>query len=285
MDALKALIARLGAACVFACAKQLEEKYRPQPQPRLDDSNVVTARLPSVKASLKPWQNTNQPQTRPQADGFSFITARLPTLKASVTPRKMTDQLQAHSRVDDSDIITARLPSMFASTQPRKHEGRPRVHRSSRPVTTSMSVSALPRGITRISSPKAPNWRFIPNNIYPPSFKARDIECPEGEWVSTACPGPTKCRKYNKHSAHRSTIVIAVDGACMDNGAYDAVSSRAAYVGPGKQIQLRRPRRRLALTSGNTAANEPDRRGGGCHFGCVASLRDASDVLCRRKRR
>lgn len=64
-----------------------------------------------------------------------------------------------------------------------------------------------------------PDRRFRPEDVYPPHFSPEDIEVPWGECVYLACPGSErKCPKCNVHVAHSDCLVIAIDGACSNNG-------------------------------------------------------------------
>lgn len=81
-----------------------------------------------------------------------------------------------------------------------------------------------------------PDWyarlRFRPEELYPSRFTLADIEVPRGPWVYLACPGSKrKCRHCNVHASHNDYIVVAVDGACSNNGQEGARSAYGVFWG------------------------------------------------------
>ncbi|RAH52742.1 ribonuclease H-like protein [Aspergillus piperis CBS 112811] len=93
-------------------------------------------------------------------------------------------------------------------------------------VSSSSSVSISPQAVS------APNRRFLPDELYPDHFTLSDIEVPVGDLVFLACPGSEKkCPHCNRHIYHLGCIVIAIDGACRDNGKDGARASTGGYYG------------------------------------------------------
>lgn len=78
-----------------------------------------------------------------------------------------------------------------------------------------------------------PSRRFRPEESYPEHFTLRDIEVPRGDMVFLACPNSErKCRHCGCHTHHPGSIVIAIDGACRNNGKTGARASIGVYHGP-----------------------------------------------------
>ncbi|PYI06968.1 ribonuclease H-like protein [Aspergillus sclerotiicarbonarius CBS 121057] len=74
--------------------------------------------------------------------------------------------------------------------------------------------------------------RFDPAELYPKHFTLDDIQVPWRDRVFLACPGsPRKCPDCNRHVSHTDCIVIAIDGACRNNGRYGARASVGVYHG------------------------------------------------------
>ncbi|OJI88860.1 hypothetical protein ASPTUDRAFT_60667 [Aspergillus tubingensis CBS 134.48] len=70
-----------------------------------------------------------------------------------------------------------------------------------------------------------PSRRFRPEESYPEHFSLSDIEVPSGDMVFLACP-----RSEQNH--HLGSVVIAIDGACRNNGRDGARASIGVYHGP-----------------------------------------------------
>ncbi|PYH64364.1 ribonuclease H-like protein [Aspergillus vadensis CBS 113365] len=95
--------------------------------------------------------------------------------------------------------------------------------------TDLSSDSSLPISAQTVS---APTRRFLPHEVYPDHFTLSDIEVPVGNLVFLACPGSEKkCPHCNRHIRHLDCIVIAIDGACRNNGSDGARASTGAYYG------------------------------------------------------
>ncbi|GAQ44009.1 hypothetical protein AtubIFM54640_001367 [Aspergillus tubingensis] len=78
-----------------------------------------------------------------------------------------------------------------------------------------------------------PSRRFRPEESYPEHFSLSDIEVPSGDMVFLACPGSErKCPHCGYHAHHSGSIVIAIDGACRNNGKSGARASIGVYHGP-----------------------------------------------------
>ncbi|KAL2823691.1 ribonuclease H-like domain-containing protein [Aspergillus cavernicola] len=92
-----------------------------------------------------------------------------------------------------------------------------------------------PTTTTKITD-KIPNRRFHLETEYDASrFSASDIEVPRDTgWVYIACPrSKQKCPTCKVHVAHTDCLVIAIDGTCLNNGQFDALSSFGIYCGDG----------------------------------------------------
>ncbi|KAL2817110.1 ribonuclease H-like protein [Aspergillus granulosus] len=77
-----------------------------------------------------------------------------------------------------------------------------------------------------------PGRRFHPENVYPQHFSQEDIEVPKGDVVYIACPGSKrKCPQCKVHVAHSNCLIIAIDGACSNNGKDGARSSIGVFHG------------------------------------------------------
>ncbi|KAL2817104.1 ribonuclease H-like domain-containing protein [Aspergillus granulosus] len=96
------------------------------------------------------------------------------------------------------------------------------------------SVSSPPRSLPEADL--APGRRFHPDNEYPKRFSQEDIEVPREESVYLACPGSKrKCPQCKVHVAHSDCLVIAIDGACSNNGKDKARSSIGVFHGYGSE--------------------------------------------------
>ncbi|KAJ6020352.1 ribonuclease H-like protein [Penicillium canescens] len=90
-----------------------------------------------------------------------------------------------------------------------------------------------------VSSPPLPpdidlthGRQFHPENVYPQHFSQDDIEVPTGDRIYLACPGSKrKCPHCNAHVAHNDCLVIAIDGACSNNGNDEARSAIGVFHG------------------------------------------------------
>jgi ribonuclease HI len=84
-----------------------------------------------------------------------------------------------------------------------------------------------------------PGRQFHPENIYLPHFGQDDIEVPKGDRVYLACPGSErKCPTCDVHVAHSDCIVIAIDGACSNNGTDEARSAIRVYHGYNSDFNI-----------------------------------------------
>jgi ribonuclease HI len=100
--------------------------------------------------------------------------------------------------------------------------------------------------LTSVSSPPLPvgvdltvGRRFHPENVYPDHFSLEDIEVPRGPWVYLACPrSKKKCPKCQLHDFHTDCIVVAIDGACSNNGKPEALSSVGVYCGDDNDLNV-----------------------------------------------
>ncbi|PWY65504.1 ribonuclease H-like protein [Aspergillus eucalypticola CBS 122712] len=93
-------------------------------------------------------------------------------------------------------------------------------------ISSNSSFPISPQAVS------APNRRFLPDELYPDHFTLSDIEVPVGNLVFLACPGSeTKCPHCNRHIYHLDCIVIAIDGACHNNGKNGARASTGLYYG------------------------------------------------------
>ncbi|RDW86070.1 uncharacterized protein DSM5745_02712 [Aspergillus mulundensis] len=113
----------------------------------------------------------------------------------------------------------------------------------SRELTTLLSLMALTNQPTTATD--IPPRRFLLQEHYPPPFHTNplDIESAREGWVFLACPGsPEKCPHCKRHPAHTSCIVIAIDGACQNNGSTQgtARAAFAAYFGKGNELNTAR---------------------------------------------
>ena len=84
-----------------------------------------------------------------------------------------------------------------------------------------------------------PGRRFCPENAYRSDFKQEDIEVPTDEWVFQACPrSEEKCPECKRYIYHAGCIVVAIDGACSNNGKAEALSSVGVYYGDGNDSNI-----------------------------------------------
>ncbi|KAF7117549.1 hypothetical protein CNMCM5793_006601 [Aspergillus hiratsukae] len=139
-----------------------------------------------------------------------------PSTSRSTSPSPSTEQ---DSDTDDTHSVHSSL-SHGASTL-FSHDDRSSV--SSGPVSVQ-AVTGVPDRAARL--------RFRAENIYPDHFTLADIEVPRGPWVYLACPGSRrKCPHCKVHVSHNDYIVVAVDGACSNNGKDAARSSYGVFWG------------------------------------------------------
>ncbi|KAJ0414400.1 ribonuclease H-like domain-containing protein [Aspergillus carlsbadensis] len=79
-----------------------------------------------------------------------------------------------------------------------------------------------------------PDRRFGLEKMYPQRFKPEDIESPGDGYVYLACPGSRrKCLRHGIHVGHHDCFIIAIDGACSNNGNPNARGSIGVYCGDG----------------------------------------------------
>ncbi|GLA29718.1 hypothetical protein ACMYSQ_003305 [Aspergillus niger] len=94
-------------------------------------------------------------------------------------------------------------------------------------VFATSSLPASPRAESVLSR------QFRPEELYPEHFSLSDIEVPRGDMVFLAYPDSVrKCPSCNCHAHHPGSIVIAIDGACRNNGRYGTRASIGVYHGP-----------------------------------------------------
>ncbi|KAJ5263839.1 hypothetical protein N7478_011444 [Penicillium angulare] len=85
--------------------------------------------------------------------------------------------------------------------------------------------------------------RFHPENVYSQQFSQEEIECPNGDLVYLACPGSKeRCRGCGiiADSFHADCLIIAIDGACSNNGKDEARSSIGVFHGYDNDLNLSR---------------------------------------------
>lgn len=79
-----------------------------------------------------------------------------------------------------------------------------------------------------------PGRLFHPRAVYGEHFTLGDIEVPYSEWVYLACPrSQEKCPVCVRHTFHLGALVVAIDGACSNNGKTGAKSSIGVFFGQG----------------------------------------------------
>ncbi|GJP94122.1 hypothetical protein CBS115989_3590 [Aspergillus niger] len=124
--------------------------------------------------------------------------------------------------------------------QPKSRQGTPEsLHTEEKHSDCRSSLSSRETDGTSTSSPpkpaqagSVPSRRFNPDELYPKHFTLSDIEVPAHNMVFLACPGSErKCPHCKRHTRHLGCIVIAIDGACRNNGRYGARASTGVYHG------------------------------------------------------
>ncbi|RDK40245.1 ribonuclease H-like protein [Aspergillus phoenicis ATCC 13157] len=124
--------------------------------------------------------------------------------------------------------------------QPKSRQGTPEsLHTEEKHSDCRSSLSSRETDGTCTSSPpkpaqagSVPSRRFNPDELYPKHFTLSDVEVPAHNMVFLACPdSERKCPHCKCHTRHLGCIVIAIDGACRNNGRYGARASTGVYHG------------------------------------------------------
>ncbi|KAJ6109942.1 hypothetical protein N7486_002177 [Penicillium sp. IBT 16267x] len=86
-----------------------------------------------------------------------------------------------------------------------------------------------------------PGRQFHPENVYPQHFTQEDIEVPKGDRIYLACPGSEEKCPHCGHVAHIDCLVIAIDGACSNNGKDGARSAIGVFHGYDSDFNVSYP--------------------------------------------
>jgi ribonuclease HI len=74
--------------------------------------------------------------------------------------------------------------------------------------------------------------KFNPKERYGENVDLDDVEvCDDEYWTYVACEGADPCEHCGRLAAHTDCIVIAVDGACRNNGTAEATAAAGVFVG------------------------------------------------------
>lgn len=79
--------------------------------------------------------------------------------------------------------------------------------------------------------------RFDPLETYHRNVDISTLEIDEGEWVLSRCGAGNHCA-CGKPPSHTDCIVIAVDGACSNNGTSDARAGIGVYFGSQSSVSI-----------------------------------------------
>lgn len=109
-------------------------------------------------------------------------------------------------------------------------------HSSAHDDTFSHITRALCASSILQDSDSTPSRRFHFESEYGNRFSAENIEVPQGPWVFLACPESEQ--NCHPRVAHIDRIVIAINGACSNNGRPEAISSIGVYCGPENPFNL-----------------------------------------------
>lgn len=78
----------------------------------------------------------------------------------------------------------------------------------------------------------AQDRKFKPYELYGENVDLDDVEvCADGYWTYVACNRAGTCEHCGRLSAHTDCIVIAVDGACWNNGTEEARAAAGVFIG------------------------------------------------------
>ncbi|RHZ60238.1 uncharacterized protein CDV56_108797 [Aspergillus thermomutatus] len=194
---------------------------------QIRDANAARRRLSKIKNKSLPLLRDDRQVKRPRtayllymldrtAEGdFKYMKAKDIAVRVTEEWKGLTTtekEAEQDSDTEDTHSVHSSLshcPSLFS------HDDR-------------SSVSSGPVSVSSVNFPpdRAASLRFRPENIYPDHFTLADIEVPRGRWVYLACPGSKrKCPHCKVHVSHSDCIVVAIDGACSNNGKNGARSS------------------------------------------------------------
>ncbi|WEW57670.1 ribonuclease H [Emydomyces testavorans] len=82
--------------------------------------------------------------------------------------------------------------------------------------------------------------KFDPERYYSDDIGLDNVESLMDEWVYLGCPFSPFCELHRQFPAHDDCIVIAVDGACWNNGGPNASAAIGVFVGPGNKHNISR---------------------------------------------
>ncbi|KAH0556121.1 hypothetical protein GP486_005943 [Trichoglossum hirsutum] len=80
--------------------------------------------------------------------------------------------------------------------------------------------------------------KYDPCYLFGDDVDLDEVEVPRGDWVHEACHNGDLCKYCRRYPAHTDAIIIAVDGACRNNGKTDASAAVGVFVGDGSEYNL-----------------------------------------------
>jgi len=93
----------------------------------------------------------------------------------------------------------------------------------------------IKRHYSDVDSPRTREWakdrKFNPKERYGEKIDLDIVEFFDDNWTFVACDRASPCRHCGKLPIHGDCIIIAVDGACRNNGTAEAIAAAGVFVG------------------------------------------------------